>query len=110
MRERPVLNSYAFGGYLIWAHVRPFIDGRADMFGDEFLALYGRLTAPDPAALDDVLAHYAIAWTIFPRGAGVAAIMDREPGWRRLYADSFAVVHVRDDAPAQPAAGDHAGE
>jgi hypothetical protein len=110
MRERPVLNGYAFGGYLIWAHVRPFIDGRADMFGDEFLALYGRLTAPDPAALDDVLAHYAIAWTIFPRGAGVAAIMDREPGWRRLYADSFAVVHVRDDAPAQPAAGDHAGE
>jgi hypothetical protein len=106
LRERPVLNSYAFGGYLIWAHVRPFIDGRADMFGNEFMAVYGRLTAPDPIALDDVLARDAIAWTIFPPGASVAALMDREPGWRRLYSDSFAVVHVRNDAPAQPAAGD----
>jgi hypothetical protein len=24
--------------------------------------------------------------------------MDDEPGWRRLYADRFAVIHVRDDA------------
>jgi hypothetical protein len=110
LREQPVLNSYAFGGYLIWAHVRPFIDGRADMFGDEFLALYGRLTAPDPGVLDDVLARDAIAWTIFPPGSSVVAMMDREPGWRRLHADAFAVVHVRNEAPARPAAGDRQAE
>ena len=25
-------------------------------------------------------------------------MLDREPGWRRLYADAIAVVHVRDAA------------
>jgi hypothetical protein len=29
----------------------------------------------------------------------MVAILDRKPGWRRLYADASAVVHVRDGAP-----------
>ena len=29
----------------------------------------------------------------------MVAILDRKPGWRRLYADATAVVHVRDGAP-----------
>ena len=95
----PVLNDYSFGGYLIWAGVRPFIDGRADMYGDDFLGRYARITAPEPEALDGTLQRYGIAWTIFPPGQRVTAMMDREPGWRRLYADKFAVVHVRDEAP-----------
>ena len=49
-RRKPVLNDYAFGGYLIWSHVRPFIDGRADMYGDAMLGLYGKLQAGDDAA------------------------------------------------------------
>lgn len=100
LRDRPALNAYGFGGYLIWAGVRPFIDGRADMYGDAFLELYGRIAGGDADALNATLQRDAIAWTIFPPGAAVVALMDREPGWRRLYADRFAVVHVRDaDAP-----------
>ncbi len=43
--RKPVLNQYGFGGYLIWSHVRPFIDGRADMYGGAMLGLYGKLNA-----------------------------------------------------------------
>ena len=39
-----------------------------------------------------------------PPDAGIVATLDREPGWRRLYADGVAVVHVRDGA-APAAAG-----
>ena len=46
----------------------------------------------------DTLKRYDIAWTIFPPTARIVAILDREPGWRRLYADATAVVHVRDAA------------
>ncbi len=99
LRGEPTLNGYGFGGYLIGAGVRPFIDGRADMYGDAFLDLYGRIAAGDPAALDDALARWRVAWTIFPPSEPIVAIIDREPGWRRLYADKFAVVQVRDDAP-----------
>ncbi|HYA73338.1 MAG TPA: hypothetical protein VEF36_09265 [Roseiarcus sp.] len=100
LRAEPVLNDYGFGGYLIWAKVRPFIDGRADMYGDAFLELYGKIIGGDPDALEATLKRYDIAWTIFAPSERVVALMDREPGWRRFYADKFAVVHVRADADA----------
>ena len=52
LKARPVLNQYGFGGYLIWSHVRPFIDARADMYGDAMLSLYGKLVAGDPATVE----------------------------------------------------------
>jgi hypothetical protein len=95
LREKNVLNGYGFGGYLIFAKVRPFIDGRADMFGAEFMALYRRIAAGEPDAVEETLKRYDIAWTMLPPGLGAVAVLDREPGWRRLYADAHAVVHVR---------------
>ena len=65
LRAEPVLNDYGFGGYLIGAEVRPFIDGRADMYGDAFLDLYGKIVGGDSDALEPTLKRYAIAWTIF---------------------------------------------
>ena len=97
LKAKPVLNEYSFGGYLIWSHVRPFIDGRADMFGGPMLGLYRRLSAGDPATVEDTLKRYDIAWTMFAPDSQIVATLDRRPGWRRLYADGFAVVHVRDD-------------
>ena len=52
-----------------------------------------------PAALDDALTRWQVAWAIFPPSEPIVAVIDREPGWRRLYADKFAVVQVREDAP-----------
>ena len=99
LRAEPVLNDYGFGGYLIWSDVRPFIDGRADMYGDDILGLYRKLAAGDPATLRAMLARYRAEWTIFAPDRAVVAALDREPGWRRIYADRFAVVHVRADGP-----------
>jgi len=103
LRAKPVLNDYGFGGYLIFAHVRPFIDGRAELYGEPMLSLYGKLQAGDAAAIESTLERYAIAWTIFPPDARIVAILDRAPGWRRLYADSFAVVQARDNGPPEAA-------
>ena len=99
LRAKPVLNDYAFGGYLIFEHVRPFIDGRAELYGDAMMSLYGRLQAGDDADVESALERYGIAWTIFAPDSRMVAILDRKPGWRRLYADATAVVHVRDAAP-----------
>jgi len=104
LRAKNVLNGYGNGGYLIFAKVRPFIDGRADMFGADFMSLYHRVAQGEPDAIEDTLKRYEIAWTIFPPNQGAVAIMDREPGWKRLYSDSRAIVHVR-DAALGPATG-----
>jgi hypothetical protein len=79
--------------------VRPFIDGRAELYGDAMMSLYGRLQAGDDADVESALKRYDIAWTIFAPESRMVAILDRKPGWRRLYADATAVVHVRDGAP-----------
>lgn len=95
LRAQPVLNDYDFGGYLIFSGVRPFIDGRADMYGDAFTRTYMRADAGDPATLATVLREHRIAWTLLRPQSGVARRLDADPAWRRLYADDRAVVHVR---------------
>jgi hypothetical protein len=92
-----VLNGYAFGGYLIFEGVKPYVDGRADMFGDAFLKDYAPVARGENAALTALLARENIAWTLFSPEQGAAAAMDGLPGWRRVYSDRRVVAHARVD-------------
>ncbi|MBU6298029.1 MAG: hypothetical protein KJS68_07270 [Alphaproteobacteria bacterium] len=94
----PVLNDYAFGGYLIFNDVRPFIDSRAELYGGKFIGRYLQMIHPDKALLAAALAKYHVRWTIFAAGNPAVGAMDAMAGWHRLYADRWAVVHVRDGA------------
>jgi hypothetical protein len=95
LRQQPVLNEYGFGGYLIFNHVRPFIDGRADMYGDDFIQPYMKIKKRNPAQLKALIARYGVRWTIWGAEDPVVADMDALPGWKRIYADKTAVVHVK---------------
>ena len=93
-----VINEYAFGGYLIFKGVKPYIDGRADMYGDAFVQEYLAIVGGAEPDVDNALKRWNIRWTILmPRDALVAKL-DNTPGWRRIYTDPYAVVHVRTDA------------
>ena len=95
IKAEPLLNGYAFGGYLIFEGVKPYVDGRADLFGDAFLNHYAEIARGEPQAVKDVLAREHIGWTMFAPGQGATAAMDAMPGWRRVYADARVVVHAR---------------
>jgi hypothetical protein len=97
----PVLNDYGFGGYLIFAGIPPFIDGRAELYGDEFIKRYVQAMLLQSDELPKLLDQYGIAWTLIAPERPAALLLDHLPGWRRLYADDAAVVHVRTD-PAPP--------
>lgn len=102
----PVLNEYGWGGYLSFLGIRPFIDGRVDVYGDEFLKAYmAAIFVQQPDALESVLRKYDIEWTLLSPGTPALAWLDRMPGWQRLYGDTTAIVHARRpvDAPAPPA-------
>jgi hypothetical protein len=97
----PVLNAYDFGGYLIFRGVPVFIDGRADMYGDVLLKRYlDALNLSQTESLPQLLKDYHINWTLLAPGTPALALLDRLPGWRRVYADAVAVVHVRDPGTA----------
>jgi hypothetical protein len=101
LRAKPVLNAYAYGGYLIFSGVKVFVDSRADVYPPGFFAAYSRLEAGDRATLTDALARWRIGWTMFPSNSPTARLLDQMPGWRRLYANTNAVVHVRDQGLRQ---------
>ena len=94
--SRPVLNDYGFGGYLIFSGIPPFIDGRAELYGDEFIKRYVQAMLLESNELPKLLDQYGIAWTLIAPERPAALLLDHLPGWRRLYADDVAVVHVRD--------------
>ena len=99
LQAKPVLNTYSFGGYLIFRGVKPFIDGRSDMYGDDFFSRDIRLMRGDAAEFDKAVQQYGLAWTILQPREPLAKLMDAKPGWRRIYSDRWAVVHARVDAP-----------
>jgi hypothetical protein len=91
----PVFNSEAYGGYLIFSGVPVFIDGRIEMYGNDFLAAYLAAEGGDAAALAGLLDRYHIAWTLLQAQSPAVAALDRMSGWRRAYADGQAVIFVR---------------
>jgi hypothetical protein len=92
-----VLNNELFGGYLILSGEKVFIDGRMEMYGDDFLKRYMKLVGGDEAALMGALDAYGVTWTMLAPDDRALLIIDRLPGWRRIYADKYAVVNARSE-------------
>lgn len=92
----PVFNDYGFGGYLVHAGIPTFIDGRTELFGGDFVLRHHRaVTLADLPGLLRLLDEYKIGATLLAPETPAVAYLDRDAGWRRLYADDVAVVHVR---------------
>jgi hypothetical protein len=97
LRAQPMFNGYTFGGPIILARMRPYIDGRADMYGDPFVLDYSRIMDGDTGRFDAAVRRYNIRWTMLPTGSVLAQVLDRSPAWRRVYADRVGAIHVRRD-------------
>jgi hypothetical protein len=97
-----VLNDYDFGGFLIYAGVPTFADGRSDLYGDEFLRPYFMfLHTPSDEGLRTLADKFDIEWTLFRADSAAAKFMDTRPDWTRVYKDDVAAVHRR-ATPTRP--------
>jgi len=98
----PVLNDYSFGGYLIFAGIPTFIDGRGELYGGEFIARYNRdVSLADLRDFLKLLDQYKFGATLLEPATPAVALLDRLPDWQRVYSDDVAVVHKRLAAPKQ---------
>jgi len=105
-----VLNQDAFGGYLIWRGIPVFIDGRAELYGEDFSLKYYRATfLKDVNLLFDVLKDYDIDAVLLNPDTPASSLLDRVEGWQRIYADKSSVLHVRVPNSASSAAVVHGG-
>jgi hypothetical protein len=101
LRSEPVLNGYSMGGPLILSGIRPYIDGRGDMYGDPFVLDFARINRGDAAAFAAAVQRWNIRWAIVPNGSrGLVGLLERSAGWRRLYGDRAGIIYVREPSSA----------
>ena len=110
LRSQPVLNEYSLGGPLILAGIRPFIDGRADMYGDDFFKDYMKIVDGEVPTFEAAVRKYGISWTMLQTGNRLLPALDASREWRRIYSDSVGVIHVRRGRSGQqpPSCDEHA--
>ena len=92
-----IFNHYDWGGYLIWKvypSTRVFIDGRADLYGQEILNQFAG-TYQFKGAWRDPLQRWNIDTVLVPPDSALATGLRNSPGWTVAYEDSQAVVLVR---------------
>ncbi len=91
----PLLNNYAFGGYLVWSDQKVFVDGRSDPYergGVLFDYLY--ISHLKPGAMT-VLKAYGIRSCLLERDEPLATFLAASPEWQRVASDDVAVLFVR---------------
>ena len=94
--DGPVLNNPGFGGPLIFRGIRPFIDGRLDLYGETFLRRYmAAVNLEDARELEQLLNAYDIRWTMFDPGRPLHAWLEQSGHWQRLYEDRYVVIFAR---------------
>jgi len=95
-----LFNQYEWGGYIAYAsggRLPVFIDGRADLYGEKLYREYDE-AIEGRSGWREVFAKYDIGLAIIPLGAPLTMDLERDPTFRRAYADPSAVVFVRSDA------------
>jgi len=98
-KAQRIFNAYQFGGYLISRDIPVFADGRAELYGEKFVMDFFKATeGKKPELLPRLLDEYKIDATLLVADAPGPQILDHLKGWKRIYADDIAVIHVREDA------------
>ena len=93
-----LFNSYNWGGYLIQAwypRQKVFVDGRADMYGTEFLEEDYAEVAGLHERWDEVLDKYAIDLVLIESNSPLASALRVDRRWEEVFQGSEATVFVR---------------
>jgi hypothetical protein len=90
--EGRMLNTYNWGGYLTWAlpSYPVFIDGRADLYGDELIQAWWRIVNAEAGA-SALLDSYEIQFVFLEPGWPIAEALSSQ-GWVSAYEDGQSLI------------------
>jgi hypothetical protein len=105
MPEGHVFNDWELGGFLIYyfyPHLKVFVDGRLDMYGEPFARQYANLIhSPEGgdgnANWREVFARYQIQWVIIRPNNALRHVLDADPRWEKRFQGELCVIFVRRD-------------
>jgi hypothetical protein len=89
-----MFNSYNFGGYLIyhlWPDYQVFVDGRTDLYDDQFLRTYLQTALALPgwqAQIDQA----GIRLILVEPNSPLAIVLQNTSDWKQIFEDKQAVI------------------
>lgn len=92
-----LFNSDEWGDYLIYAMDQPpllFVDGRLDMYGEQVLEDYAKITKLDKD-VDKLLNAYDIEWVLFP-STPLTRYLNAKEDWLEVYSDEQVSLFTRE--------------
>jgi hypothetical protein len=92
-----LFNSYQWGGYLVYQlypDQRVFIDGRADVYGDEHLERYVQVARLRPG-WRQVLEDHGVGTVLVEKDSTLAVVLADDAGWQEAYAGQVERLFVR---------------
>ena len=96
LRTQRVLNSYSFGGPLILNGIRPYIDGRTDLYGEPFVLDFQAMLEGNAAKYAAAMQRWNFRWALIsPKDPYLLRLLETDPRWNRIRADRYAVTFVR---------------
>lgn len=96
-----MFNKYGWGGYLIYAlepSQQVFIDGRADMYGEELFTEYRKVVAIDKD-IETILKKHEVNWVVYPQDTPLVRYLLAGNHWSQIYQDDEASVLLRNPTP-----------
>jgi hypothetical protein len=92
-----LFNSYGWGGYIIW-RLYPenpvYIDGRADVYGDQFIFDYMSTYHGQPG-WDSVLASRDVRIVLVEPLSGIANVLRSSDAWSIAYEDRQSILFIK---------------
>ncbi|MBZ5654734.1 MAG: hypothetical protein LAO56_05590 [Acidobacteriia bacterium] len=100
-----IFAYYDWGGYTIYRlypQYRVFVDGRADLYGDDLLQQF-QTAVQLRTGWRDVLERWNVRAVLLPRYCALVQALVLDPNWRWEYGDSQAVLLFRQSASRENA-------
>jgi hypothetical protein len=86
---------YDWGGYAIWhlyPNYRVFVDGRADLYGDDLMRQSIRTLIDLRTGWQGILDHWQVETILVPSSCALAQALLLDSHWRAEFSDSQAIV------------------
>ena len=90
----PIFNSYGWGGYLIWRlypEYPVYIDGRADVYGDNFLYAFMDIYHARPGWEQTLIAQNVHLVLVEP-GSNLAISLKQSSAWKIIFEDKISIL------------------
>ena len=95
---RRIFVFYDWGGYAIWnlyPEYRVFVDGRADLYGDDLLRQSISTLMDVRTGWRDALDNWRVDAVLVPPSCALAQALLLDPAWHTAFSDSSAVILLR---------------